>query len=253
MIGRALANLRDGLLSLVYPQQCRICGNSVESWDEGVACKACWEDSTSTRLFFDQTVCVKCGMPERRIASAATPSTRLCGACALHPYAYARACGAYSGALEASILSLKEQPHICRRLRRVLIRAFSENIAFLESDVVIPVPLHASRKRERGFNQAALIARAVSSGLPFDDRSFVRVKRTERHRAGMDSIDRARSVRRAFAVTRPARVAGRKVLLIDDVYTTGSTIAEAASALMDAGADSVNVLTIARVEISPRR
>jgi len=113
----------------------------------------------------------------------------------------------------------------------------------------MPVPLHRLRERQRGFNQATLIARVISRGfgLRLDDRSLKRIKPTERHRAGMDARDRAKSVERAFEVVRPRLIDGAQVLLVDDLYTTGSTIYAASRALIDAGAQRVNVLTIARV------
>jgi ComF family protein len=118
----------------------------------------------------------------------------------------------------------------------------------IESDLVVAVPLHRLRQRERGFNQATIIARLIASrfNLAFDDSTLARVAHTGRHRAGIDAIDRAKSVEGAFKVTRSKEVRGLTVLLIDDLFTTGSTIAAAAGALLDAGAASVRVLTIAR-------
>jgi len=249
----ALRSIRDGLLGLAYPQPCRICGKPVQSWDDGVACSSCWEDPVITRIL-TAPICVKCGAglsPDRgtnpvRIAT----EHRLCGLCSEAPFTTARACGVYSGALEASILFLKVSPHICPRLRRILLRTFFEHHGTLKSDKIIPIPLHRLRERHRGFNQAAMIAKFISSesGLPIDNRVLKRIKVTERHRAGMDAQDRNRSVERAFEVVRPGTVEGRSVLVIDDVYTTGSTITAACNSLLNAGAMLVNVLTIARVE-----
>jgi ComF family protein len=150
--------------------------------------------------------------------------------------------------LEASILFLKLTPHICPRLRQIICNTFSEHRAKLESDIVAPVPLHRLRQRQRGFNQSAIIARMICRefDIPFDDRALVRVKDTERHRAGLDAIDRAQSVERAFKVTTPHLLEGVSVMLVDDVYTTGSTVSAAAHSLIEAGAQKVNVLTIAR-------
>jgi ComF family protein len=169
--------------------------------------------------------------------------------CFSAPFTAARACGVYSGALEASILFLKVTPHICPRLRAIIKRTFSEHHIALRSDVVMPVPLHRLRQKQRGFNQAAIVARLISRefGLRLDDRSVMRIKPTERHRAGMDANDRSQSVERAFEVTRRSLIAGTSVLLVDDVYTTGSTISAATQSLIDAGVQQVNVLTIARV------
>ncbi|HJZ67222.1 MAG TPA: double zinc ribbon domain-containing protein [Blastocatellia bacterium] len=247
MLERALRNIRDGLLGLAYPEQCRVCGSPVESWDDGIACARCWDDPDVTRIL-KGFVCDKCGFMVS-LATAAGAQTRLCGMCSLLPFAAARACGAYSGALEASILFLKTTPHICPRLRSIICRTFAENRAKLESDFVMPVPLHQLRERQRGFNQAAIIAKTICRDfdLPFDDRALARVKATERHRAGLDAIDRAQSVERAFKVSTPDLLEGASVLLVDDVYTTGSTVSAAAQTLIVAGAQKVNVLTIARV------
>lgn len=253
MLPRALRNIRDGLLGLAYPEDCRVCGDAVESWDDGVACAECWNDPALTKVLTG-FVCAKCGAPVARTMNAAespssTTAGRLCGMCSSAPFMAARACGVYSGAFEASILSLKITPHICPRLRAIIHCTFSEHHHALRSDVVMPVPLHRLREQQRGFNQAAIIARLVSRefGLRFDDRSLKRIKPTERHRAGMDADDRSQSVERAFEVARPRLIGGASVLLVDDVYTTGSTICAATQSLLDAGAQQVNVLTIARV------
>jgi ComF family protein len=116
------------------------------------------------------------------------------------------------------------------------------------ANLIIPVPLHPERERERGFNQAVLLARELSrlSGLSLDEYSVVRRVHTERHRAGMDAKARRQSVAEAFAVRHPESVAGQLVLLVDDVFTTGATVSACASALKEAGAAEVFVLTIAR-------
>jgi len=247
---RALHSVRDGLLGLAYPEECRICGSAVESWDDGVACDACWSDASVTPLF-DGDVCVKCGSPMTRVVSpsrSAFGSSRSCGLCSAFAFNAARACGTYSGALEANILFLKTNPHICNRLRLLIEHTFSKHREALSSDVVVPVPLHRLREKQRGFNQAAIVANAISRkfNMPTDDQLILRSKPTERHRAGLDALDRARSVEQAFAVS--VSLSGNPtVLLIDDVYTTGSTIRSATRCLIEAGAGSVNVLTIARV------
>jgi ComF family protein len=130
-------------------------------------------------------------------------------------------------------------------------RTFSEHLAALASDLIIPVPLHPSRLRARGFNQAEIIARVISRGfeLPIDDGSLVRGRPTERHRAGVDAVDRAESVEGAFNVTRPRLIERASILVVDDVMTTGSTIGAVARTLLEAGASKVCVLTVARVAV----
>jgi ComF family protein len=241
----AIRSIRDGLLGLAYPAECRVCSGAVESWEDGVACAECWDDPRITKLFIGD-LCIKCGA---QISSGAPMRERVCGICVALPFNAARACGSYSGALEASILFLKVNPHISPRLRALICRTFAEHQDAIASEIVVPVPLHKLRERRRGFNQAAIIARLISRefDLRFDDRSLLRTRPTDPHRAGMDATDRARSVERAFEVVRPRLIAGKCVLLVDDVFTTGSTISAATRSLIEAGARQVSVLTIVRV------
>jgi ComF family protein len=113
---------------------------------------------------------------------------------------------------------------------------------------VVPVPLHATRLGERGFNQAAVLGHALArlASLPLDEWSLVRTVHTERHRAGMDERARRESVSGAFRVQRPRLVSNERILLVDDVFTTGATVSACAGALKAAGAQEVFVLTAAR-------
>jgi ComF family protein len=232
-------------MALAYPEQCRVCGSAIQSYDDGVACEDCWLDSAITRLL-DAHVCDKCG------AAAYDHDFRggLCGMCAAFPFSAARSSGVYAGALEANIIFLKSHPHVCRRLQELIFRTFQVHRAALASEVVMPVPLYRARERERGFNQARIIAKLIARRfqLRLDDCSLIRSRPTERHRAGLDQVDRKKSVERAFAVARPGLVEDRSVLLVDDLFTTGSTVCAASKALIEAGASRVSVLTIARVE-----
>jgi ComF family protein len=117
-----------------------------------------------------------------------------------------------------------------------------------QADMIVPVPLHRARERERGFNQASVLARELSSlsRLPVDEHSVVRRIHTERHRAGMDAKARHQSVANAFTVRHPKSIAGKCVLLVDDVFTTGATVSACAAVLKEAGAGEMFVLTIAR-------
>lgn len=145
------------------------------------------------------------------------------------------------------MLELKRQPHVFARVARLLL-ATQQRAPLNSANLIIPVPLHAARERERGFNQAVLLARELSrlSQLPLDEYSLVRRIHTERHRAGMDAKARRDSVSEAFDIRHPKLIAGRRVLLVDDVFTTGSTVSACAAVLKDAAAEEVFVLTFAR-------
>ena len=239
------STLYDAALALVYPQACAVCGGSVESRHDGVACAACWH---ATRLFTaDDTLCWKCGAFTRASISEDKRHSIRCGQCDEDGFTAARACGFYEGALRASVLALKRDPHVAARLAHLMFATLQRE-PINSASLIIAVPLHPSRERERGFNQAALLARDLArrSCLPLDEHSVVRRIHTERHRAGMDSRARRESVADAFAVHHPDAIAAKRVLLIDDVFTTGATVSACAAALRDAGAEEVFVLTVAR-------
>ncbi|MDX6557327.1 MAG: hypothetical protein QOF72_376 [Blastocatellia bacterium] len=240
-----LSSLYDAALALVYPQACAVCGQSVESRHDGVACVSCWQ---TTRVFKEEdTLCWKCGLfTEAAVTSDRRQSIR-CGRCDDNAFTGARACGFYEGALRASIIELKREPHVATRLVHLMFTT-QQREPLKSANLIIPVPLHPERERERGFNQAWLLARELArlSGLPLDAHSVVRRTHTSRHRAGMDARARRKSVADAFAVRHPKLVAGRRVLLVDDVFTSGATVSACAAALKDAGAEEVFVLTLAR-------
>lgn len=246
MLAATLTNhLLDSALALVYPQACAVCSDSVETRRDGVACSECWR---ATRIFtVDDTVCWKCGAFTRAQVSVERRESVRCRRCDDDEFAAARACGFYEGALRASVLALKREPHVAARLVRLMLTT-QQREPLNRANLIIPVPLHPERERERGFNQALLLARELArvSSLPLDEHTAVRRVHTERHRAGMDSIARRKSVAGAFAVRRSDLIAGQRVLLVDDVFTTGATVSACAAALMEAGAEEVSVLTVAR-------
>jgi ComF family protein len=159
-----------------------------------------------------------------------------------------RALGAYEGSLRAIVHALKydRRRSIARPLAGLLERHGRDVMA--GADLVVPVPLHPSRKRARGFNQAAEIARHLPVPMAH---ALARVRRTA-SQTDLPARARYSNVRGAFAVTARDRVRGATVVLIDDVSTTGATLETCAEALLDAGAREVRALTAARVVSRPR-
>jgi ComF family protein len=242
---RAINQVYDSALALLYPQVCVVCAASVESRADGCACGTCW---LATRVFSGvEASCWKCGLPMRGTVSPEQRELIRCGRCEAETFTAARSCGVYERALRAAVLSLKSQPHVPSRLVQLLNSA-AKRTPLDRAHRIIPVPLHPRRQRARGFNQAEIIGSELARrrGKVLDCSSLFRVLHTERHRAGMDARARRETVEAAFAVRRPRVIAGESILLVDDVFTTGATVSACAKALFSAGAEEVLVLTIAR-------
>jgi ComF family protein len=219
-----------------------VCGHSVENSADGVACRKCWQ---KTRIFSGgETLCAKCSA-----FLQAKPSVHqtYCHKCDEHFYDAARSIGLYENALAASVIHLKREPFIPKTLKELFISAF-ENSPFRDSTLIIPVPLSKKRFIEREFNQAEVLAEILAPAfdLKIDKQSLARKIHTPMHRAAMDRRARELTVENAFEVTRPKLVKGERILLVDDVFTSGATSSFCAKALKKKGADKVYVLTIAR-------
>jgi len=232
--------LTDPLLSLLYPQQCRVSLCPVKNRADGVSCAECW---AAVRIFDGSEMrCHKCGA---WFGDSAAPVPVFCHKCDEHHYERAFAIGVYEKGLAANILELKKTPALASRLRHLIRRSVA---SLPDADIIIPAPLSKERMLERGFNQAELIAAEVSRAInvPVDAHSLERHLPTHVHRVGMDDKARELSVRNVFSVKRPKLVAGRKVLFVDDVFTSGATASGCAKVLKKAGATEVNVFTLAR-------
>jgi ComF family protein len=237
-----LTTLSRSILTIAFPQACGICQGEVESHSDGIVCSECWN---ATRLFEGkETLCIKCGafLFER-------PSSRhmRCRKCDEHLYDFAYSVGVYEKALSTSVLRLKRVPHLAGRLGELTTKRLDQ-IPVFNTSVVIPVPLSERRRRERGFNQASIVANVVARhiGVPMDEISLIRKVHTPLHRAGMDRKARATTVKNAFEVVRPKLTVRQHVLLVDDVLTSGETVSMCAKVLKKNGAATVNVFTIAR-------
>jgi ComF family protein len=180
-----------------------------------------------------------------------------CGLCRRldQPYVRAAAYGSYEGGLRELIHMLKYQQ--VRPAANVLGRMLAEVIAGFQPSwgeaqiLVVPVPLYAGKFRQRGFNQAELIARAALKLTARQDRFalepqlLARIRETQ-SQIGLTRHQRRENLRGAFAVTEPGKVSGREILLVDDVFTTGTTASECSRVLRKAGASRVWVATVAR-------
>lgn len=232
----------DSLLTLAYPQICHVCNDSVENSADGVACRKCW---IKTRIFSGgETLCAKCSAFLQ--AKPANYQT-FCHKCDEHFYDAARAAGLYENALAASVIHLKREPFVCKNLKNLFFTTF-ESSPFGDASLIIPVPLSKKRFLERGFNQAEVLAGILAKefNLKIDAQSLARKIHTPVHRAAMDRRARELTVENAFEVVRPNFIKNEKILLVDDVFTSGATTSFCAKALKKKGAEQVYVITLAR-------
>ncbi|MEO7539660.1 MAG: ComF family protein [Pyrinomonadaceae bacterium] len=237
-----LKALQNSLLSVIYPQQCRICSRQVIGLDGGVACASCWASSHT----FDgsEMLCDRCGA---LLGKTASSSPVFCRRCDSHDYDKAAAVGVYDVAMAAVVLELKRVPHIPRHLIGLIQARFVGSEMSL-SDLIMPVPLSRQRTHERGFNQAEVIADQLArfTGNDIDRASLIRRVHTPTHRIGMDQRARELTVVNAFNVVRPKLVKGKTIVLVDDIFTSGATASACAKVLKKNGAGRVNVFTLAR-------
>jgi ComF family protein len=230
---RTFAELLRSIPALLFPDRCGAC----ETLCDGPFCSSC-----ADTLMPVGAGCPVCGEPsDEALLPALRP--RRCPRCRASPPPYERARAPYllGGALADAIHRFKYEG------REELARPLSALFAGCEApraDVIVPVPLHASRLRERGYDQAALLARHAARrwGLPL--RPLLRRIRPTRQQVGQDRRRREENVRGAFRAA--AAAADLRICLVDDVLTTGATAAEAAGSLLRAGAIRVEVRTLAR-------
>jgi ComF family protein len=218
-------------------------------------CSECW----SKIVPWTGAICARCGLPFPSGEPAAAVDSR-CGQCRHEEYEfdYARSSGPYISTLRAAILQLKFQrrERLAKKLGELLANVWysNEGLGEGETPVLVPVPLHVSRERERGFNQSELLAKALSRRLRTKrKRRDVRVEvgclvrtRPTAPQTSLSLAARRDNVRGVFAVSRSDPIRGRLVVLIDDVMTTGTTLSACALALKRAGARRVIALTLAR-------
>jgi ComF family protein len=231
---------KSDLLDFLFPPVCIACREPAAS---AGFCAACWGEIQ----FLDGPLCACCGIP----FDVALLADSLCAGCLTRPPAFdrARAILRYDDISRAPILALKHADRLdlvpgfalwLERAGRGLIES---------SDLLVPVPLHRSRLWRRRYNHAAELARALSrrTGITLDTVALVRGRATPSQGIMASARARRRNVLGAFKVPETSRVAGRNILLVDDILTTGATAEAAARALKRAGAAKVQVLALARV------
>jgi ComF family protein len=249
-----LSSAAESLFTTLFPSDCRLCGAPLVNISRLPVCEAC----LAAVQPISGGTCAICGERMSGPYSLSTdPGEPRCGICRRlePPFVRASAYGSYQGGLRELIHLLKYE-HV-RPAAGVLGRMLAEAIADLEpffgeaTVLVLPVPLHPEKLRQRGFNQSELIARTALKLRPAKDRLalhagvLARLRPTQ-SQIGLTRHQRRENLRGAFAVAKPDEIAGREILLVDDVFTTGTTVGECARILRRAGASKVWVATVAR-------
>ena len=254
--GRCLKKTARFFQALVFPHQCLKCrvlldpGTAAPHTAQACFCESCLAMGLS---LFAPPFCPRCGL------QFATGETHLCEACLkrLPRIHQVRAALSYQGLVQDILPLFKYQARLSltRFFEPVMFDAFSQFFGKADIHRILPIPLHARKLRQRGFNQSFLLVRrfpktydSIHGVRPLwqvDTTSLKRVRYTS-PQTGLDVAVRRKNLKNAFQVTDPAAVKNCNILLVDDVYTTGATCGEAARMLFAAGASRVDVLALAR-------
>lgn len=243
--------LLKSLIWFLYPAQCRHCGENLDPADGHYICKSCWDQVK----YIDRPYCEKCGSPLDS-ASALPEKVFSCANCPSEAsFGKARAIAYYyDSAIGEAIRLLKDNGKtiMAGKLAEIMAKGVYDLLDVRDYDCIVPVPIHKKKLRKRGYNQMDLIGRKMSAklGILIDAQSLVKSVHTPPQR-GLTEKERIQNIKGSFSVIDPSKIARKRVLLIDDVMTTGSTANECARVLIkDGKASKVDVLTLTRVGFS---
>ena len=242
---RGIRRFVDYIADGIFPRPCISCENE-KGGENHYLCSPCLKDIRRIINPF----CNICGNPGDMDYDYPHQEF-VCGLCRHQPYRFqqARSFGYYENSLKNLIqhLKYKKQPGVMREIRLLITQYFANSESEYNDFTIIPVPLSIQRLKERGFDQAFLIAKEVARvlSLPLLSNAMTRIRDTP-YQAGLERNKRLENIKGAFEVSQPDYVKGKKILLVDDVLTTGSTCNEVTKVLKINKVDCVNVFTLAR-------
>lgn len=229
--------MKADIAGLLFPRRCPVCHDVVEDAGE-LVCKIC-----RTRLpYVAEPSCLKCGKP------LLSEEREYCGDCGRKKLLFrqGKAPFVYDKQMRESIARYKYggRREYASFYAEEILRRCAREAVWWKGEVLVPIPLHPSKKRKRGYNQAALLARELSKrcGIPVDEKLLLRTRKT-RAQKELNDQERLANLKNAFSV-REGKVPYKNIILIDDIYTTGSTVNEAARVLREKGAETVFFLCI---------
>ena len=236
------------LTELLFPTLCLSCSKVLSERGGHPFCPDCFGGIR----FIAAPLCPVCGIPY----PAEESPDHVCGDCLLKKRHIntARSLGVYESILHDAIHAFKYGGNLTlgERLGRLMAEHDYPSFRIRDYSLILPVPLHPRRLRQRGFNQSVILAREISRrhDVAMDFSILRRIVDTE-SQAGLKKEERRSNIRQAFCTADPERVRGQNILLVDDVYTTGSTLGECAKTLLKGGAEAVGALTLARAIQEP--
>ncbi len=240
----AVISFLHRILEVMLPSSCCYCHSSVGNSRIPHFCASCWSDFTLLHGPF----CPTCGRPFESPETLSHSPEHSCLSCRQYPphFDQALSIGLFEGSLREAVHQFKYRP--CQSLGKPLGDWMATGINVLITiDMIMPVPLHVQRLKQRGFNQALLLAHRMSArkGIKLNIDNLARVRPT-RPQVELTGEERKKNVAGAFMLRRPGDVENRHIVLVDDVFTTGATMNECAGVLKKAGASQVTALTLAR-------
>ncbi|PIE28635.1 hypothetical protein CSA57_12745 [candidate division KSB3 bacterium] len=248
----SLGSYAQTALDFVFPAECPNCGSFAGDERVLIFCRACWDSIPA----LDGPICLQCGRPfSARQVLQHTPTLLLCSDCRSSPphFNYARSVAEYTAVLKQAIVQFKfqQKPALGKPLARLFLTALSARIDWRHYQIILPVPLHKKRLRQRGYNQSAILAKELAChvGRKVQIGNLRRIRHTEAQWPIKKHSKRRQNVKNAFDLTSPEKIRQQNIILIDDIFTTGATTNECARVLKQAGAASVLVLTLSRAGI----
>ena len=234
-----LAQLLTELCDLIYPEfpKCPVCGKEFEA-NEVKLCKQC----IAKINFIYENYCNKCG-------KLVAEDTELCVDCQQYDrhFTTARAVGVYDEGLKEYIQLFKyqNQRHLAKNLAQLMIIYINRFYTPLEFDVITYIPIHQTRLQERGFNQAQLLAKEIAEYFNLKLVPLLIRKEETSKQSKLSKLARKKNLIKQFEVINPKQINHKHILLVDDIYTTGTTVNQASRVLFEAGIEEIKIITLA--------
>ncbi len=238
------------MLDFIFPRVCPFCESASK---DGRVCNSCL---LQIRFIGKNSVCLRCGVPSDftetsdRSDPMKSVSSHFCGQCLLGRFYFdrARSVAFYDGLLRDMLHKFKYQGrlNLGRAISNILIENFPADLDI--PDIIIPVPLYIGRLRKREYNQSVILGEGLSRYLRVSFNPFVlkRIRDTRPQFEIKSEDEKRKNVKGAFSLDESGKIKGKSVLIIDDIFTTGSTIDECARVVLDSGASRVQALTLMR-------